>query len=482
VTKSNTYSPNWKRWHKAGFTSELLPIIPPGATLAVNTKIKAENVGKVPGVKNDDDTWNGYREWTGVHAQKARLKLWESWGAGIGMQGRQFPAVDVDVNDEQIAQTILMLALDVFGAAPIRYRDGSPRLLLMYSAKEGVPKRRIAFRMNDKDHVVEFLGRGQYYNVEGLHPKGQVYCWQESDGGVHPCDLKPSGLTEICEEKVTRFFDQVDELVQIMGGDIVDRSKGSNGERDPDAGKRVADEDDWVIDRCEYYLPYAPEVSQGLRDNTAVAVANRFFDWGAEQGTVEDLLARWNEEKCYPPLDNDDIKRIADSAMRSRHKAIGCDHWTTWSKGFEAYEMSPEQQAKHDKRQAEIDAMEDDANEEAERKARNVKTLSASTLMNMHFNPVNYIVPDVLVEGLTIFAGKPKIGKSWLLLHAANAIAEGGTTLGGLKCAEGDVLYCALEDNPRRLQSRMKALFGKSRKWSERLDFVTETLPRADSK
>jgi predicted ATP-dependent serine protease len=51
--------------------------------------------------------------------------------------------------------------------------------------------------------------------------------------------------------------------------------------------------------------------------------------------------------------------------------------------------------------------------------------------MNMHFNPVNYVVPSVIVEGLTIFAGKPKIGKSWLLLHAANAIAEGGTTLAG---------------------------------------------------
>jgi DNA-binding transcriptional ArsR family regulator len=97
--------------------------------------------------------------------------------------------------------------------------------------------------------------------------------------------------------------------------------------------------------------------------------------------------------------------------------------------------------------------------------------------MNMHFNPVNYTVPDVIVEGLTIFAGKPKIGKSWLLLHAANAIAEGGTTLGGIKCTAGDVLYCALEDNPRRLQSRMKALFGKSRQWSERLTFVTE-MPR----
>jgi hypothetical protein len=56
---------------------------------------------------------------------------------------------------------------------------------------------------------------------------------------------------------------------------------------------------------------------------------------------------------------------------------------------------------------------------------------------------------------ITLFAGKPKIGKSWLLLHAAIAVARGGFTLGEIKCPEGDVPYCALEDNLRRLKSRM---------------------------
>jgi hypothetical protein len=61
--------------------------------------------------------------------------------------------------------------------------------------------------------------------------------------------------------------------------------------------------------------------------------------------------------------------------------------------------MTPEQKAKHDRRQAEIDAMKLDANEKAaERKKRKVNTLSASKLMNMHFDPVNYIVPNIVVE------------------------------------------------------------------------------------
>jgi hypothetical protein len=91
----------------------------------------------------------------------------------------------------------------------------------------------------------------------------------------------------------------------------------------------------------------------------------------------------------------------------------------------------------------------------------------------MTFGPIKYVVPGYIVEGLTLFAGKPKVGKSWLLLHVAFAVAEGGFTLGNVQCEQGDVLYCALEDNPRRLQSRLTKLFGTSN-WPAKLDFVCE--------
>jgi hypothetical protein len=82
----------------------------------------------------------------------------------------------------------------------------------------------------------------------------------------------------------------------------------------------------------------------------------------------------------------------------------------------------------------------------------------ASTIMTMRFAPIKYVIPGIVVEGLTLFAGKPKIGKSWLLIHAAVAVATGGFTLGQIHCPQGDVLYCALEDNKRRVQSRLKRL------------------------
>jgi hypothetical protein len=116
----------------------------------------------------------------------------------------------------------------------------------------------------------------------------------------------------------------------------------------------------------------------------------------------------------------------------------------------------------------------DDEGEEGAKQQSNV--FNATGLNQMRFNPIKYVVHGYIVEGLTLFAGKPKIGKSWLLLHAAFAVAEGSYTLGGVQCEQGDVLYCALEDNPRRLQSRMTKLFG-TQGWPTRLNFTCE-MPR----
>jgi len=48
----------------------------------------------------------------------------------------------------------------------------------------------------------------------------------------------------------------------------------------------------------------------------------------------------------------------------------------------------------------------------------------------MVFPPIRWIVPDVLPEGATILAGRPKLGKSWMALDMALAVARGAYCLG----------------------------------------------------
>lgn len=81
--------------------------------------------------------------------------------------------------------------------------------------------------------------------------------------------------------------------------------------------------------------------------------------------------------------------------------------------------------------------------------------VTAAALMAMHFDPINYVVPGYVAEGLTILAGAPKIGKSWMALGMALSIASGRPAFGSIPVDQGDVLYLALEDNPRRLKRRM---------------------------
>jgi hypothetical protein len=57
--------------------------------------------------------------------------------------------------------------------------------------------------------------------------------------------------------------------------------------------------------------------------------------------------------------------------------------------------------------------------------------------------------------------GRPKIGKSWLGLQIGNAVASRGTVLGQEIGTPGTVLFCGLEDSPRRMKSRMARQWGR---------------------
>jgi RecA-family ATPase len=82
-------------------------------------------------------------------------------------------------------------------------------------------------------------------------------------------------------------------------------------------------------------------------------------------------------------------------------------------------------------------------------------SMSSEELLRKEFPPVVWIVPELIPAGLTILAGAPKMGKSWLLLGVAWALSVGGAVLGHIKVQPCEVLFLALEDTPRRLKTRL---------------------------
>lgn len=86
---------------------------------------------------------------------------------------------------------------------------------------------------------------------------------------------------------------------------------------------------------------------------------------------------------------------------------------------------------------------------------------SLSELGERQFAPLKFYVENMIVEGLTILAGRPKKGKSWMVLGMGLDIAVGEDTLGDLTTKQSNVVYYALEDNPRRLHRRVTKLLGE---------------------
>ena len=83
-----------------------------------------------------------------------------------------------------------------------------------------------------------------------------------------------------------------------------------------------------------------------------------------------------------------------------------------------------------------------------------IEGTDACTLMKIEFPEPRWILDQMIPEGVIIFAGKPKIGKSVFALNLGVAVSLGGKCL-GKDVDKGSVLYMHLEDNQRRIQHRI---------------------------
>ncbi|MFE0460752.1 AAA family ATPase [Kitasatospora sp. NPDC058965] len=88
---------------------------------------------------------------------------------------------------------------------------------------------------------------------------------------------------------------------------------------------------------------------------------------------------------------------------------------------------------------------------------------NAADLMATEFPEPKWAVPGFFAEGVSLLAGPPKVGKSWLSLGLGLDVAAGRKAFGSIDVEPGPVLYLALEDTPRRLKTRMgKLLAGRA--------------------
>ena len=88
-----------------------------------------------------------------------------------------------------------------------------------------------------------------------------------------------------------------------------------------------------------------------------------------------------------------------------------------------------------------------------------LKTISMTELYDTVYQSKPPLIDGLLYPGTYIFAGAPKLGKSFLMAQLAYHIST-GTPIWNYTVRKGTVLYLALEDDYHRLQERLYRMFG----------------------
>lgn len=83
------------------------------------------------------------------------------------------------------------------------------------------------------------------------------------------------------------------------------------------------------------------------------------------------------------------------------------------------------------------------------------KSWTVGELYKTEFPEPKFVVPGILPSGLAALGARPKIGKSWMGLQISVAVGTGGRVF-EQPVEQGNVLYLALEDSPRRMKNRLQ--------------------------
>lgn len=108
-----------------------------------------------------------------------------------------------------------------------------------------------------------------------------------------------------------------------------------------------------------------------------------------------------------------------------------------------------------------------------------LEPIDARAIFNASYPDPVFVIRDLLLRGVTILAGRPKVGKSWLALQLSIAVAvDQKRVLGKLEVARpGRVLYCGLEESPARTKHRLQKFISHDTPLLENLRMVYRLKP-----
>jgi P4 family phage/plasmid primase-like protien len=291
-----------------GYT-DLISVIPPGATLSPGSKIAANSLGKAPGIKYANGTWGGYN-WRTWAASEADVTKWANDGANIGLRAGRFPGLDIDSMNPAVVEAVKQLAFEALGPAPVR-TGKAPKALLMYYTAEPFTRMRMWLEGEKEVHLIELLGEGQQYLVHGTHPGTmRPYSWNQEvpiADALHSITVDTAHFLFL---KIKQHFTELGFTVRQEGDGrkqarTLTTEQGALRAPTIEAlaaavaaipnGANFANRDEWIRMGAAIRAACGEELEEGF---------NIWAEWSSrwEDGENEDDYIRQNWRRLYPPF------------------------------------------------------------------------------------------------------------------------------------------------------------------------------------
>jgi len=188
----------------------------------------------------------------------------------------------------------------------------------------------------------------------------------------------------------------------------------------------LADLPEWIIEALERHETEQParitgdEIPQGDRNGALTRMAGALRRFGATEEGILAALQAENRLRCRPPLSDREVLVIARSVARYapddgrlQHGLVLQEPQSFWYRDLALGELEPVRWS------------------------------------------VEGLVPR---EGITVWGGDSGVGKSWIILSLAQAVAAGAPFLGRFETEQGRVLVVDYESGDRLLKRRIHKL------------------------
>jgi hypothetical protein len=366
------------------------------------------------------------------------IPVYRDYAENTGLlTGVLFP-LDIDIDDPTVVDEIVALTEILFGRTSVRCRPNSPRRLLPYRFKDADPRKLI---VNLSCGKLEFLGLGQHFTAFGKHFTGADYQWQ----GQSIDEIDIDQIPIIDPAKLSAFVAWAESRWPVP-----EKAKPNGDGRKNGAGadfRNTCLQED--VEAALKALPCDYEREDWARLSRAYMVGGGsyevFLEWSRQHPdyrTESWVRGQWNSFKHKPPKDKRPIT-VATLFAEVFERIPG------WKKPSERGADYTGPDAAH---------VDEDTWEDEDEKDDGF--VDCYDTRRTEFPPLEFAAePYILAGQLTLISANPKMGKSFMALQIALAIATGTSAFDGSPaCKQGAVLYLALEDNPRRMKSRLNKL------------------------